>query len=427
MFSNGAFSVEEFTPEKEKKPAEAKEEPDNVASVEKAKQISDTYNKLGFKLFAELNKQDKNKNIFISPTSIAMSLALLFNGAEGESLKELEKALELSDKKAEDVNAQNVELLTLLNRKKSGLELSVANSLWVGDKYPVKKEFQDVADKFYKSQITNAKLDAPETTVIINKWASDNTKGKIPKMVDSLDANTIAVLLNAVYFKGVWACKFDKKDTSDKIFYLSDRKEKKIPFMEIAHYMWKHLDKDDFHAVRIPYGVGSASMYVFLPKQNITIDNFMESLTNDNWTKWRGEFSNKSITLCIPKFSSEYSLDLIPSMQKMGVARIFSKQLAELGKLNELAFIKEALHKTFIEVNEEGSEAAAATKILAVTKNGHSIPVLFEANRPFVYLIVDEKTGAVLFMGKMLDPAPTVKATPASKPAPPKTPANPKK
>lgn len=387
-------------------PGQVKPVPVEISQEIESKLVSANTN-FGFKLFNQIDAQGGSGNIFISPTSIAIALAMTYNGAGGETKEAMTKALELQGMSLEEINGANVALKKTLTNLDPKVQLSIANSLWARKGVQFKQDFIQRNKDFYAARVSELDFNNPKASKTINKWVSDNTKRKILKIVEGqIDAYTILFLINAVYFKGDWTVKFDKSQTSEQDFYLPDGRQKKHPMMYQSG-RYRYYKGDSFQAASLPYGDGKVSMYVFLPDKGSSLAEFKKKLSAENWEKWMSGFAMTKGDITMPKFKLEYSETLNKALSKLGMEIAFSPK-ANFHNMADLSgiYIYEVLHKTFVDVNEEGTEAAAVTKVEMRTTSAQPPEPTFSmvVDRPFFFAIRDNQTGTVLFMGSIMEP-----------------------
>lgn len=359
--------------------------------------------KFGFKLFSEVLKHDSKENIFISPSSVAIALAMTYNGASGSTQKTMAKALELQGMSLEEINSSNAALKALLENSDS-VELAIANSLWANKNTSFKPEFVQRNQDLYKAKVTNLDFKDSRSPATINTWVNENTQGKINKIVDTIQPQQVLFLINAIYFKGNWKDEFDKKQTAEYPFYQASGEEKPHLMMSRTGD-YKYLENEQFQAVNLPYGKdGKVSFYIFLPKQN-NFKAFYENLNADNWEKWMPKFRQQEGFVRLPRFKMDYDITLNDALTTLGMGEAFSNK-ADFSLMGKNLAISQVKHKTFVEVNEEGTEAAAATSIGIVATSAMEKPQPFRmiVDRPFFCAIRDNQTGSVLFMGSIVDP-----------------------
>ena len=365
--------------------------------------------KFGFNLFNEIRKTDQDKNIFVSPFSVSVALAMTLNGAAGDTEQAMVNTLQLQGLGSELINSGYSYLNQTLQTADPKVTLAIANSLWGKQGIPFKQDFLDRNAQYFNAEITTLDFSDPSASQTINMWVDNSTNGRIQKIVDdNIDPQMVLFLINAIYFKGSWQTKFDSENTRDAAFHLESGSTKQVPMMnrtdEYMHYV--NLE-DNFQAISLPYGDGQMSMYIFLPSRESNLTTFLDSLNAENWENWISQFQERKIWVQIPKFSLEYETSLIDALTSLGMSVAFDERQADFSRMASLEdiignlYIAKVKHKTFIEVNEEGSEAAAVTGIgIAVT----SLPPQFIADRPFFFAIRDNKTKTVLFMGTVVDP-----------------------
>lgn len=370
--------------------------------------------RFGFKLFSQLWLQDASSqdvandvanNILISPSSVAMALAMTYNGANGTTQQAMAEALELQEISLEELNQANAALIAALENADPNVRLSIANSLWGRQDFSFNSDFLKRNQEFYNAEITTLDFTSPEAVTRINNWVNANTAGKIPTIVDRIDPDLVLFLINAVYFKGNWTAPFDATATIDRPFYLLDGTEKQHPMMQ-QQGRYRYAETDQFQAVSLPYGNRRFSMYIFLPKPESNLSEFQSALTAENWETWMTQFSSRSGSIEIPRFTFEYSSTLNQALQAIGMEIAFS-EVADFSNLSETSTtISEVKHKTFIEVNEEGTEAAAATSvgISPTSARPPDPPFELRVDRPFFLAIRDDQTGTLLFLGSVVEP-----------------------
>ncbi|MEG4092550.1 serpin family protein [Microcoleus sp. Pol12B4] len=375
--------------------------PNNQINVDARLVAANT--KFGFNLFNTLSKQQPNKNIFISPTSVALALSMTYNGVSGETKQEMTKALELTKMSLKAINAANQNLQNCLQKNDPKIQVSIANALFVKQGFSLKPEFLQINQQYYQANISEIDFQSPQEALsIINNWVSQKTQGKIDKIVTKITPTTLLFLINAIYFKGNWETPFDKSQTANKTFYLTDSSSKQHPMMSQSG-SYRCYETDTFQAVSLPYGKkGALSMYIFLPNSNTNLATFSQQLTPENWNKWMQEFRVKSGMIEIPRFKMEYEVKLKDTLIGLGIAEFFGRVKTDFSPMTDSQVVVESVtHKTFVEVNEEGTEAAAVT-VIELTR---SMPAFeMNVNRPFFCAIRDNTTGTILFMGIIVDP-----------------------
>lgn len=375
----------------------------DLASVEKRLIQSD--NKFGLKLFKEIIKEESDSNVFISPLSVAMALGMTYNGAAGETQKAMQKTLELEGFTLEEINQCYQHLMESLTQLDPKVEFGIANSIWYRLGLTPREEFLNLCQEYFEALVRGLDFSEPTAADTINAWVEENTNGKIEAIVDK-PINPLAVmfLINAIYFKGTWTYEFDENETKDDWFYLPDGSTKRCKMME-QRGLFKYFENDTFQAIDLPYGDGDFSMTIFLPWWT-QIDSLITEFSQDNLSYWISCFKEDSVDVYLPRFKLEYAKELKEVLKTLGMGIAFSPYEADFSTIfeNLEVFISKVKHKTFVEVNEEGTEAAAATVVeVAVGAHGPT-GLVMEIDRPFVFMIRENKSQTILFIGKIVDP-----------------------
>lgn len=374
------------------------------AQPAEAQNVAEAHNIFGFNLLKVLSAR-KAENVIISPLSISMAYSMVYNGAGGETKNQLAATLQVSQYTVDEVNRENAVLMQNLQARDPKVELVMANSIWAREGVNFNQSFLDRNQQYYQAKVGVLDFSQPEAADIINAWVNQNTRGKIPSIVNRpLNPLSVMWLINAVYFKGAWEEEFDKDFTTEREFVISADQKVQAKFMYQYRDDFQYFENDDFQAVSLPYGEGKKiSMMVFLPKGELTA--FINSLDAAHWGAWHSSFQEREGTLELPKFTLEYSTSLVEPLMSLGLHDAFSGA-ADFSGIYGGLFISESHHKTFIEVNEEGTEAAAATSI------GMSLALPLEdketfymmVNKPFFFAITDSQSSEILFSGLVYNP-----------------------
>lgn len=364
--------------------------------------VVDANTNFGFSLFHEIRKSDQD-NIFISPFSVSVALAMTLNGAAGETENAMINTLQLQSIESETINPNYELLQSTLQTSDPKVSLTIANSLWTNEGLSFTPAFLQINSHYYNAEIANLNFDDPNSVETVNQWVNTNTNGKIAKILEEISTDEVLFIINAIHFKGGWQTEFDPAKTRDEKFNLSDGTTKQVRMM-IREDNYPFYFGEDFQAVSLPYGDGRISMYIFLPNRDSDLNTFLDSLNAENWEQWISQFREQKIWVQIPKFKLEYGADLSDVLKVLGMEIAFDKNQADFSRISSDSdlYISRVDHKAIVEVNEEGTEAAAVTNIgIAVT----SLPPQFVADRPFFFAIRDNETKSVLFMGTVLDPS----------------------
>ncbi|MEK3886433.1 serpin family protein [Bacillus sp. FSL K6-3431] len=370
------------------------------------KKIVASNNELGFKLLGKVGA-DENDNTFISPTSLLMALSMVYNGADGVTKEEIAKTIQADGIDVNELNKANLSLVTKLQKDSDQIHLNVANSIWLNENFHFQNDFAQHNKDYFNAELQEIDISDSKSPKTINDWVKKSTNEKIDEVVESpLDPNLVAMIINAIYFKGAWTYEFDKSKTENRTFQLADGTKKDVPLMTLTKEL-DYIENENFQAVTLPYGDGEMSMKVFLPKENSSLDEFKKSLTNENWKKWNSDFHKKEGTIIIPKFKLEYEVLLSESLKSFGMIKAFAKDadFTKMIKEKDPLWISEIKQKTFVDVNEKGTEAAAVTSIeMRTTSISVDEPFHMEVNRPFFLAITDDETDTILFMGSISNP-----------------------
>ncbi|RKX20506.1 MAG: serpin family protein [Candidatus Zixiibacteriota bacterium] len=362
-------------------------------------------NKFGFNIFKEIVNEDKDSNVFISPLSISMALAMTYNGADGNTKQAMASTLELSDLSITGMNESYQSMIELLMNLDPQVIFQIANSIWYRQEYDVEHDFVDLNRTHFNAEIRALDFNKPNSVNIINNWVDKNTNGKIKEIVQPpIDPQTVMYLINAIYFKGTWTYEFDKKDTRDDKFNLVNGSQVPCKMM-VQEKRFRYFENDEFQAIDLPYGDKKFSMIIFLPKPKVDVNTLISMLDSEDFDIWLGRFSKRSGTLYLPKFKIEYGLSLNRALSALGMGIAFTDK-ADFTKINKRGglFISEVKHKTFIEVNEEGTEAAAVTSVGMMKTSVGPTPFVMRLDRPFILMIRENHSRAILFMGKIMEP-----------------------
>ncbi|MCK5028013.1 MAG: serpin family protein [Bacteroidales bacterium] len=379
------------------------EEKEIVLSAQ-SKDMVESDNQFGIEIFKRILNADQG-NLMISPLSISQALLMTYNGADGDTKKAFEETLFLNDLTIDEVNQSAQELVKALLEVDPGVIIDIANSIWYRDGYTIKPEFIQVNKDYYNAEVQQLVFN-DDAVDIINAWVKDKTNDKIEEIIDSIEPTTLMFLINAVYFKGNWKYQFEESNTINDEFTLSNGSKITVPFMHqsITANVMNH---DDFTILDLLYGRGNFSMFIILPDEDKTIDDVLELWNNDTYNQWLTDFTEVGeLDVVIPKFKSVYEKELNDVLKAMGLALAFDSGQANFSNIieNMQLFISKVKHKTFIEVNEKGTEAAAVTSVeIGYTSVNPSSQ--FIADRPFLFVIREKYTNSILFMGRVEDPS----------------------
>lgn len=351
-------------------------------------------------IFEKFSKEDTDKNVFFSPISISMALSMVYQGADTTTRDAIAKVLNYGGMSTEEINQSYMDHLSYFKKLYPQVELNVANSIWVNEGFKVDESFLAKNKEVFNSQNSFLDFSNPDACNIMNKWISDATKGKIDKMINPpIDPEIIMYLMNAIYFNGSWTDQFDEGQTRESTF-TNIKGENKLVQMMNKTDSFKYGQGPGYKAVELPYGSGSVSMYCILPETDV--NDFVADFDNNMWSGIKSKLSTTSkVQLSIPRFKIEYEpKDLKGKLSELGMGEAFLRG-ADFSGIGDDLWIDDVKHKAVIDVNEKGTEAAAVTVIGMATT---SMPNTFIADKPFMFVIADNATGTILFMGKVVNP-----------------------
>ena len=369
------------------------------------KHLVDSGNAFSLKLFRELNTDEIGENMFISPLSVSYALGMTLNGAAGTTYDAMAKTLELQGMSIEEINKSYQSLMKLLTTLDPKVIFEIANSIWYREGFHVEQEFIDVNKEYFDALVRALNFDDPKSVDIINNWASEKTHGLIEEVIDEIDGATIMFLINALYFKGTWLYEFDPDDTKPAPFYLADGSQTEVQMMsQLSEY--HYYANEQFQAIDLPYGDEKFSMTLFLPRPGINIDGLLSQINNQSWSSWINGFPDEKlkVNLYMPRFTIEYEKKLKDVLTSLGMGIAFDPS-ADFTNINKLGgiWIDDVTHFTYVNVDEEGTEAAAVTVVEIIRSTSGGPPVM-RIDRPFFFVIQENHNDTILFMGKVMNP-----------------------
>jgi len=373
--------------------------------------FEDAVNAFGFELFAELYAAEEG-NIFMSPYSIFTALAMTYEGARGQTADEMSSVLNVLQDNA-SFHAYVQHMYELFNQENLEYNLSTANALWVQQNFALLEEYLSVIRTFYGGEATEVDFgNAVVAAGIINSWVENQTNGLIEDLVpvDAISPMTALILTNAIYFKGVWEIQFDPVNTSDRSFATGAGEDVMVPTMQMVdtHDRFRYTETDEVQVLELPYTGDDVAMVIALPKEG-DVSDILADLDNDLLGEWMGSLYKTELDIYLPSFKVESSYSLVGFLASLGMQIPFQStaDFSGITGAKDL-FISDVLHKAFVEVNEEGTEAAAATAVimeLTATPGEEPERIVFDCDHPFLYMIQHRETGTVLFMGVMENPS----------------------
>lgn len=361
-------------------------------------------NQFSFSLFSNSANQEIKENLIISPFSVSMALSMTLNGAAGTTKTGMEKTLGFEGKQAASINDYNKLLLTQLQGVDEKVTFNVANSIWYRNNFTVIPSFVSTNQNYYQAEVTSLDFASPSAVNTINNWVNTKTNSAIPTIIESISPDNVMFLINALYFKGSWRNKFDGTKTSDQSFYKEDLSVVKCKMMS-QESTYRYLSNDLVSAIEMPYGQGNFVMTVLLPQTGKTTSDLTAAFNAANWKKWNDEMVSNKTQVYLPRFKINYENKLNSLLSTMGMADAFNPAAADFTRINAGGglSISEVKHKTMVEVNEEGTVAAAVTSV-GINLTAFPQTQIININKPFVFVISEKSTGAILFTGRIMDP-----------------------
>ncbi len=360
-------------------------------------------NSFGMKLFQALHADAPDENVFISPLSISMALGMTLNGADGDTRDEMAEILEKSGLSEQDINESYLSLIELLSTLDNKVAFDIANSIWYREGFSVKDEFLAKNRTYFLAEIAALDFNKQEAVDEINAWVDTNTNGLIDKIIESIDPETLMYLINAVYFKGDWTYQFDPDFTQEESFFNVNDAPSMVDMMSLRG-AFQYYSSDRAAFIDLPYGDSLFTMSIVLPHTTQDMQDLLEGTQQDILTTFDANKAYTTLDVYLPKFQLEYKKSLNQILQTLGIRKAFIAQQADFSRINDerTLYISEAIHKTFIEVSEEGTEAAAVTAIgIGTTSVGDPLPPVMRVDKPFLFIIRENNSGAYLFAGKI--------------------------
>ncbi|MDE2972351.1 MAG: serpin family protein [Acidobacteriota bacterium] len=382
-------------------PAPAPELPRALTAAEI--EVIDAGNRFAFDLLREASRP--GDNLFLSPLSASVALGMTMNGAGGETWNQMREALGFGGLTEAEINGGYASLIQVLTELDPAVETAIGNSVWNRLGFPLRADFVEVLREFFGAEAMELDFASPSASGRINEWVRSATGGHIEEIVPAaIPPGVVMYLINAIYFKAPWTFEFDPDDTRTEPFYPEDRTPQTVPLMTILRD-FPYLETNRFQAVDLPYGGGAFSMTALVPRDGVGVDDVLASLDAAAWENTAAGFEETEVELFLPRFRMEYERELKDDLAALGMVDAFTPGKADLGRLSPVdgLWISSVLQKALVEVTEEGTEAAAATVVTGVT-SAPPPPVTVRADRPFLFLIRERLTGAILFAGKLAHP-----------------------
>lgn len=367
------------------------------------KQLVSSGNTFGLNVFGALHRSAPDENLFVSPLSISMALGMALNGAEGETRDAMAKTLHVAGLDDATINASYQSLMTLLRGLDPKVTFDLANSIWYREGFSAAPTFLDVNRKYFDAEVRALDFSAPSAPGVINDWVSRKTRGKIPTIVEKIDSRTMMYLLNAIYFKGDWSLPFERQYTRAEIFRNADGTRSQVQMMRRDGTI-SYRQTKDFGVVDLPYGDSLYSMTIVLPSENTIPDKLIAQLDADGWAAMVDDLNPARLVLRMPRFKFSDDRSLKDVLSALGMQPAFDPAVADFSRIHKQArqmqlHVSQVRHKSAIEVDEKGTEAAAVTSVVVGVT---SMPPEFHVDRPFLFAIRERHSGTILFMGKVV-------------------------
>jgi len=357
-------------------------------------------NAFAFDLLRQINTDQRANNVFVSPLSASMALGMTANGAAGTTYDAMRNTLRLGDASRQEVNEGYKSLIALLRGLDKSTDFRIANSIWYDASFPFNDVFLADSKSFFDAEVKGLDFRNPSSLATINSWVNQSTAGKIPAILDGIDPSEVMFLINAIYFKGSWQQQFDKSQTADAPFLALDKTSSTVPLMHQSATL-RIAHTPSYAAVDLLYGNSAFTMTVVLPNPNVDINTLAESLTEESWKSLEESFTEEKSDLYLPRFQLTWTRELNPDLTALGMGVAFREgaDFTPMSPRGRELVITRVIQKTFVDVNEEGTEAAAATSVgIGLT----SLPPSIRVDRPFLFVIRERFSGTILFMGKIV-------------------------
>jgi len=363
-------------------------------------------NAFGFELLRQILDQEPGATVFLSPFSASMALGMTLNGADGHTFDEMRTALRFDGMSEEEINASYRDLLELLSGLDPDVELAVGNSIWHRQELALRSSFRDRVESYFDARVEGLDFGASDAARTINDWVRDATRNRIEEIVDDpIDPNVIAYLINAVYFNAGWRQPFDPESTRSETFHPLEGSPEPVQMM-IRDDTLRYAQGESYRAVDLPYAGDAFAMTVVVPTEDSNILRLVDEMDAEAWRELTSRFTTTRVQLWLPRFELEWEGTLNDPLAAMGMPGAFQPG-ADFSRMFEATdpWIDEVKQKSFVRVDEEGTEAAAVTSVSMAT----SLPPQVQADRPFVFAIRERLSGSILFVGAVLEtpPAPS--------------------
>ncbi len=370
--------------------------------------IIESSNDFAFDIFSRINTNVPDKNLFISPLSISTALSMTANGAVGETKNGIKKTLHQEDINDQEINEAYKSLVEFITQLDPKVTMNIANSNWYKQEYHIEEAFRKILLDYYDAEVKATDFSDPATKDIINGWIEDKTNGKIKDMIDQIPSNVVMYLINAIYLKATWQYQFDKSKTDKMDFFLNNGSKVKSDMMFSDGVKANFFSNKDLQFIELPYGNGQFVFSIILPEDPNKLDETIANLDINQFNTFIEDADTSTFKVYLPKFKIEYKITLNDILAAMGMEQSFGggADFSDLFTEDLDLYISRVLHKSFLEVDEEGTEAAAATivEIRETSFDPNAKPSVLNINKPFAFFIREKHSKTILFSGKLLDP-----------------------
>jgi len=390
-------------------PLNTPEERHNTILNKVEQSLVSSSSQFGFSLLKEINNSKKDENIFISPLSASMAFGMVLNGAKSGTYDEIKSVLGLNGLTQDEINTNYKSVIETLSGVDGLVQFQSANSIWYRSGFSVEQNFLDVNKNYFNALVQCVDFNDPNTVNLINDWVKQNTNSKIDKIIDQTSNDMVMYLINAIYYKGTWKYQFDKTQTADFPFYVpgTDGVQRKMMLQETD---LDYYSSSSYTAVDLPYGNNSYKMRIIIPGAGSDVETLLQNLNPEEFDRITGNMNKQRCVLKMPLFKLSFDMMLNDVLINIGMKKAFNSQQADFTNINKNGglFISEVKQKTFIDVNEEGTEAAAVTSIgisKSLSIGGTPGPIYLNVERPFLFMLYESNSNTILFMGKIFNPS----------------------
>ncbi|EKB47942.1 serpin family protein [Cecembia lonarensis] len=373
--------------------------------------LSQSSTQFAIDIFKQIGNKESDKNLFFSPFSIHQALSMTMNGNEGDILEEFKNVLRYQGLSLDEANQDSKELTDFLLQLDPKVKLAIANAIWYKQGYQVYAPFKEIAQRYYRAEVSALDMGNPNSVNVINNWIAQQTNNLIRDMLDNIPANAVMYLVNAIYFKAEWTYNFPKANTKKENFFPNSGQEVMVDMMDLGKAAgFRYYGSIDYGYIEIPYSSGQYNMGVLIGQDGNTAA-LASYLTLENLEKWKQDAKDINLILKMPKFKIQYKIpNMAEDLMALGLEKPFDFHPDNFTKLfsnpTDALKISRVIHEALIEVDEQGTEAAAATivEIVERVNMGPSEPAVLTLDRPFIFFIQEKHSGAILFMGKLENP-----------------------